>query len=589
MMKKPVLTISMLCSGRTSAKKSLDSLKKLREKVPCELIIVDTGCDGNMKKLIADYADEIIPFQWCNDFAKARNAGLERANGEWFMFLDDDESFIDTEAIEVFFLTGDYKNYGSAGYVVRSYSDEEKLGYKDSYLGRLTSLAHEVKFSGIIHENFEPAWLPEKQLSSIAEHFGYVYKTPEEKKAHAERNLRLLKKALAEDSENIRMWMHLAQQYYAMGEYRNLQMSCEEALLKFADRDELLANRYRGSLYCGLVDACICLGDHKTAKLVYERAIADRRNTDYCLAKLYTLGEFIYEDSGDKETAELYCRRYLELWDHYKTRPEELHMQTAILVDSAFHPIIKNQMYCHQICRELSRGLVNSLKKYFDEFGWDDQQVCMTAEFLPALAGAMAKLSFDEIFSHVADIIINRSGTDNFWREVNKIEKKEELDKIIRVFSEMTEGNGGAAALHLREMSLAEERDNWEEFSAALKEAVSICPRLSGILKRYARFYGEKRLGDAGRADRTEKEILSDSDTAEAVGRYTEENGSCRGTVSPEMQALAAQIKTQINVLLSQGMEKEALQVLGQLKTFMPEDKELQELERKTLEEKFAD
>lgn len=588
MMKKPVLTISMLCSGRTSAKKSLDSLEKLREKVPCELIIVDTGCDGNMKKLIADYADEIIPFQWCNDFAKARNAGLERANGEWFMFLDDDESFIDTEAIEVFFLTGDYKNYGSAGYIVRSYSDEEKLGYKDSYLGRLTSLAYEVKFSGIIHENFEPVWLPEKQLSSMAEHFGYVYKTPEEKKAHDERNLRLLKKALAEDSESIRMWMHLAQQYYTMGDYRNLRISCEEALLKFEDRDELLANRYRGSLYCGLVDACICLGDHKAAKLMYERALADRRNTDYCLAKLFTLGEFIYEYSGDKETAELYCRRYLELWDHYKTRPEELHMQTAILVDSAFHPIIKNQMYCHQICREFSRRLIDSLKKYFDEFGWDDQQVCMTAEFLPALARAMAELPFDEIFSHAADIIIDRSGTDNFWKEVNKIEKREELDRIIKVFSEMTEGNGGVAALHLREMMLAEERDNWEEFSAALKEAVSVCPQLGGILKRYARFYGEKRLKDAGKAHRAEKEVLSHPDASDSDRRAAEESGNCQNTVSSEMQALAKQIKERINMLLSQGMRDEALQTLRQLREFIPEDRELSELEMKIRSETEA-
>lgn len=560
-------------------KKSLDSLKELREKVPCELIIVDTGCGEDMKKLIADYADAIIPFQWCNDFAKARNAGLERANGEWFMFLDDDESFIDTEAIEVFFLTGDYKNYGSAGYTVRSYSDEEKLGYKDSYLGRLTSLAHEVKFSGIIHENFEPAWLPEKQLSSIAEHFGYVYKTPEERRAHTERNLRLLKKALEENDESIRMWMHLAQQYYTMGDYRNLRISCEEALLKFEDRDELLTNRYRGSLYCGLVDACICLGDHKTAKLVYERALADRRNTDYCLAKLFTFGEFIHEDLGDKETAEFCCRRYLELWDHYKKRPEELHMQTAILVDSAFHPIIKNQMYCHQICRELSRGLVDSLKKYFDEFGWEDQQVCMTAEFLPALARAMAELPFDDILSHAADIIINRSGTDNFWREVNKIEKKEELDRIIKVFSEMTEGNGGVAAICLRKMILAEEGDEWEGFSAAIKESAAVCPQLGGILKRHARFYGEKRLKGVGKAEGAEKEILSHPNALDSDGRAAEESGNCQNTVSPEMQALAEQIKEQINIFLSQGMKKEAMQVLGQLKTFIPEDEELSELE----------
>lgn len=499
MMKKPVLTISMLCSGRAETRKSLESLKKLRERVSCELILVDTGCDKEMRKMLSDYADEVVSFRWCDDFAKARNAGLERANGEWFMFLDDDESFIDTESIETFFLTGDYKNYGSAEYIVRNYSDESRIGYQDSYLGRLTSLEWGVKFSGIIHELFEPTWLPEKLLPSIAEHSGYVYRTPEEKRAHGERNLRLLKKALKEDGESIRMWMHLAQQYYSMGDYRNLRASCEKALLKFKDGDEMLANRYRGSLYCGLVDACICLGDNKAAKRAYETAVADRRNTDYCLAKLSTFGEAIYEDSGDSEKAESCCRRYLELWDHYKGRPEELHMQTAILVDSAFHPIIKNQMYCHQICREIGQGNTASLKKYFDEFGWDDPQVCMTAEFLPALVRAMAELPFDKIFVHAADTIANRTGTDRFWGEIEKIKEEEELERLIRIFSEVQ---------------------------------------------------GET--------------------AAQAIGKMKAKR---------EMKALAAQIKAQIPALLAQGMKQEALQVLKQLKTFVPEDGELEELE----------
>lgn len=550
MTKKPILTISMLCSGREETEKSLDSLKRLREKVPCELIIVDTGCDEKMKKLIAGYADEMIPFQWCDDFAKARNAGLEKANGEWFMFLDDDECFIDTEAIEAFFLTGEYKKYGSAKYIVRNYSDEARLGYHDSYLGRMTSLEWGVKFSGIIHELFEPTWLPEKLLSSVAEHFGYVYRTSAEKRAHDERNLKLLKKALEEDEESIRMWMHLAQQYYAMEDYRNLRTSCEKALRKFEDRDELLANRYRGSLYCGLVDACICLGDNRAAECAYEKALADRRNTDYCLAKLLTLGEFIYENFGDSDRAESCCKRYLELWDQYKGRPEELHMQTAILVDNAFHPIIKNQMYCHQICRELGRGNLDSLKKYFDEFGWEDVQVCMTAEFLPALARAMAELPFDEIFVYVAETIVNRSGIDNFWKEVNGIETKEGIGRLLKIFSLIEQGSGGEAAFHLKKMLAAEEKDEWEGFSAALKEAVSACPQLSEILKRYVRFYAER-----------------------------EKTGGGQGP-SSEMQMLASQIRKKIDVLFSQGMRQEALQVLSQLKTFVPGDEELLKLEK---------
>ena len=80
---KPVLSISLLCSGRAkTTKKCLDSLASLREKVPSELIIVDTGCDEEMQALLRTYTDIVIPFTWCNDFSKARNVGMDAAQGE---------------------------------------------------------------------------------------------------------------------------------------------------------------------------------------------------------------------------------------------------------------------------------------------------------------------------------------------------------------------------------------------------------------------------------------------------------------------------------------------------------------------------
>ena len=46
----------------------------------------------------------VVQFTWCDDFSKARNAGLEKARGQWFLYLDDDEWFIDTKEITVHFL-----------------------------------------------------------------------------------------------------------------------------------------------------------------------------------------------------------------------------------------------------------------------------------------------------------------------------------------------------------------------------------------------------------------------------------------------------------------------------------------------------
>ena len=88
-----LLSISMLISGREEMRKSLDSLLYFKNAFPTEIILVDTGCSPEQRTLAEKYADKIIDFTWCNDFAAARNAGLREAHGEWFMYLDDDEWF----------------------------------------------------------------------------------------------------------------------------------------------------------------------------------------------------------------------------------------------------------------------------------------------------------------------------------------------------------------------------------------------------------------------------------------------------------------------------------------------------------------
>ena len=52
---------------------------------------------------VREYTDNIVSFDWCDDFAAARNAGLEHAKGEWFLYLDDDEWFEDVTTIIDFF------------------------------------------------------------------------------------------------------------------------------------------------------------------------------------------------------------------------------------------------------------------------------------------------------------------------------------------------------------------------------------------------------------------------------------------------------------------------------------------------------
>lgn len=192
---KPVLSISMLSCGRDkSLKKCLDSLKPLLEAVESELILVDTGCDEQTKVLMREYTDIIIPFTWCNDFSKARNAGLQRAKGEWFLYIDDDEWFLDVEELITFFSTGEYKNYVVGNYYQRNYKNYDATEWADTWVSRVIRLDKDTEFKSTIHEYLSPIKSGNVKLfkNTYAGHFGYVFTSQEALYGKSRRNTPLL-------------------------------------------------------------------------------------------------------------------------------------------------------------------------------------------------------------------------------------------------------------------------------------------------------------------------------------------------------------------------------------------------------------
>jgi glycosyltransferase involved in cell wall biosynthesis/tetratricopeptide (TPR) repeat protein len=57
-----------------------------------EIIVVDTGSKDRTKEIVSTYADNVIDFAWCDDFAAARNASIETATGEWVFWMDADDT-----------------------------------------------------------------------------------------------------------------------------------------------------------------------------------------------------------------------------------------------------------------------------------------------------------------------------------------------------------------------------------------------------------------------------------------------------------------------------------------------------------------
>jgi tetratricopeptide (TPR) repeat protein len=59
-----------------------------------ELIVVDTGSTDDTVAIAQRYGAKVSHFEWCNDFAEARNFAIAHASCEWILTLDADEELV---------------------------------------------------------------------------------------------------------------------------------------------------------------------------------------------------------------------------------------------------------------------------------------------------------------------------------------------------------------------------------------------------------------------------------------------------------------------------------------------------------------
>ncbi|MBR2045663.1 MAG: glycosyltransferase [Agathobacter sp.] len=255
-MKDKILTISMLVSGREeTTEKSLQSLQPLREQLGAEIILTDTGCSAEYLKKIHGYADEVLEFTWCNDFAKARNVGLEAASGQWFMFIDDDEWFEDVTPIIEFFQSGEYKEYHQAVYIARNYGDFEGNSYTNDWVSRMIRIEEDTHFEGAVHECLMPTRGKCKRIHAFVHHYGYVFATEEERQAHFKRNVDILNELVRKEPNNLKWPLQLIKELHSVNDYETMKEVSIKALEQIAHVDESFINMCRGSFYLGVLEA----------------------------------------------------------------------------------------------------------------------------------------------------------------------------------------------------------------------------------------------------------------------------------------------------------------------------------------------
>ena len=225
-----LVTISMLVSNRIdTVEKCFESFRPLLEQIPSEFIAVDTvgdeKSDGSVD-VARKYADKIVHFEWCDDFAAARNSGLKEARGKWLIYLDDDEWFDDAGPLIDFFSKPElYENYDRISMMEHSYTSASQIDYVSSKFSRISAIVPGAEFVDPVHEMLKGiVYRNEYDLKeTFVHHVGYIGKLIHKK---AKRNQQIMNKELEKNPGNLHLWL---QQIAGAGDD-------EKEMLKFSEK-----------------------------------------------------------------------------------------------------------------------------------------------------------------------------------------------------------------------------------------------------------------------------------------------------------------------------------------------------------------
>lgn len=212
-MSTPILSIGMIVKDEIRCiERCLKSLEGLRKELPCQLVIADTGSTDGTREIIEKYADIVFDFEWCNDFAAARNAVLDHCTGVWHLQIDADEWLCeDYRELIHFCKNPKCRKYTTAALRIRNYFSEN-IGqpFNDFTTERIFRIASGCRFVGKVHESpqFVKKNAPLKEgilLQKVfLQHDGYVPEIKQEKQKN-KRNMDIMLPMLEQNPDDLRL------------------------------------------------------------------------------------------------------------------------------------------------------------------------------------------------------------------------------------------------------------------------------------------------------------------------------------------------------------------------------------------------
>ena len=204
----------------SNIKECLEAVKDLVD----EMIIVDTGSTDNTVDVAKSFGAIVYNFDWCDDFAKARNFGIGKSDCNWHLFLDADEVIINGSKESLIAFAKNNPNTIGRILIKSSYSENGEISYSNSMVSRFAPA--KVLFKGMIHEQLDESYM-RKDTEIAVLHSGYLNTNK------SERNLKYIDNALKQNPNDNYMLYQKAKTLYSAENYEEAERYFKKAIKQF--------------------------------------------------------------------------------------------------------------------------------------------------------------------------------------------------------------------------------------------------------------------------------------------------------------------------------------------------------------------